>query len=110
VSDTIQRYAQMNDYVDPHPNGDYVLHADHLTALVDLANWILVREAEKDAEIAGLRAELAEARRERDRLDWYFGPALKGGDFINTYMTGIREKWTPNQWRAAIDAAREGGE
>jgi hypothetical protein len=60
-------------------------------------------------EIERLRAELTEARRDSERLDWYFGAELKGGEFINAYMTGIREGWTPNQWRAAIDAARAGG-
>jgi hypothetical protein len=59
--------------------------------------------------VCELEAELAEARRDSERLDWYFGPELKGGEFINAYMTGIREGWTPDQWRTAIDAARAGG-
>ena len=38
-----------------------------------------------------------------ERFDWYFGSSDKL-PFVETYLKGMIEKWTPNQWRAAIDA------
>lgn len=51
-------------------------------------------------------AELAALRADAERLEWYFGPASKA-DWLDTFMTGVRENWTVDQWRAAIDAAME---
>ena len=53
---------------------------------------------------------LAEAERDTERFDWFFGeadkfPFLHKFPFLQTYMVGVREKWSLAQWRAAIDAA-----
>lgn len=47
----------------------------------------------------------------RDALDaarfaWYFSDKPKG-DFLMTYLDGMRAGWTTDQWRAAIDAAMQ---
>lgn len=41
---------------------------------------------------------------EAERLDWFFGPASKG-NWIGTYMEGVRAGWSAEQWRSAIDVA-----
>ena len=38
------------------------------------------------------------------RFDWFFGPANKAS-FMGTYLLGCDRRWTPNEWREAIDAA-----
>lgn len=38
------------------------------------------------------------------RFAWYFSDKPKG-DWLQTYLDGIRAGWTTDQWRAAIDAA-----
>lgn len=55
---------------------------------------------------AHLDAVIAERDAAVDRFDWYFGSHDKTA-FINTYMQGMREGWSLDQWRAAIDAAME---
>ena len=45
--------------------------------------------------------------RDAARFDWYFGKTDKI-DFMQTYLTGMKDGWTPAQWRAAIDAAMKG--
>ena len=45
--------------------------------------------------------------RDAARFDWYFGRTDKI-DFMQTYLTGMKDGWTPDQWRAAIDAAMKG--
>ena len=53
-----------------------------------------------------LEAELAEARRDVERFAWYFGSDDKM-PFMKTYIDGLAEGFTLDQWRAAIDAARK---
>jgi hypothetical protein len=54
-------------------------------------------------------AERNALARDAARFDWYFGPnVLKPADFMSEYLRGVREQWTPDQWRAAIDAAMKG--
>lgn len=53
---------------------------------------------------------LAERNRDAERFEWFFGDSDKL-PFMSNYLLGVRESWTPNQWRAAIDeamGAREG--
>jgi hypothetical protein len=38
------------------------------------------------------------------RFRWYFSDKPKG-DWVMTYLGGVRTGWTTDQWRAAIDAA-----
>jgi hypothetical protein len=38
------------------------------------------------------------------RFRWYFSDKPKG-DWLSTYLDGVRTGWTTDQWRAAIDAA-----
>lgn len=70
-----------------------------------------------DEFAADVRAMLAAALAPQqdgpsDALDamlfrWYFSDGPKG-DFLTTYIEGIREGWSIDQWRAAIDAAMRG--
>jgi len=39
-----------------------------------------------------------------ERFIWWFSDIDKG-DFLNEYMRGMREHWTLDQWRIAIDRA-----
>jgi hypothetical protein len=43
-----------------------------------------------------------------ERLEWFFGNTPKS-DFLLAYLKGIQEKWSPDQWRAAIDEAIDSG-
>jgi hypothetical protein len=52
-------------------------------------------------------AERNALARDAARFDWYFGRTDKI-DFMQTYLTGMKDGWTPDQWRAAIDAAMKG--
>jgi len=36
------------------------------------------------------------------RFDWFFGVTSKVA-FLDDYIRGVSEGWTPDQWRAAID-------
>lgn len=42
-----------------------------------------------------------------DRFDWFFGSGDQKAkyDFMAVYLKGLSERWTPDQWRAAIDQA-----
>jgi hypothetical protein len=47
------------------------------------------------------------------RFAWWFSEAPKPDAFMATYLQGVREHWSLDQWRTAIDAAlaqRTGGE
>lgn len=50
-------------------------------------------------------AEVERLRADRERWDWFFGP-LDKRDFLAEYMNGIGEKYTPDEWRAAVDRFR----
>jgi hypothetical protein len=54
------------------------------------------------AQIAARALESAE--RDARRMEWFFGPADKSA-WLTEYMRGMRDGWTVEQWRAAIDAA-----
>ena len=56
---------------------------------------------------AQLKQERDALARDAARFDWYFGRTDKI-DFMQTYLTGMKDGWTPDQWRAAIDAAMKG--
>jgi hypothetical protein len=44
--------------------------------------------------------------KDSERFDWYFGPdSVKFLDFMAQYLKGMHERWSPDQWRTAIDAA-----
>ena len=60
------------------------------------------------AAILRALAELQEARKDSERLEWYFAfqPA-KSQEFVLAYLRGMYEHWTLEKWRAAIDQARE---
>ena len=38
------------------------------------------------------------------RIEWYFGTKPKG-EWLMTYLAGMKAGWNTDQWRAAIDAA-----
>lgn len=53
-----------------------------------------------------LRARIAELERDAARLDWWFSfDKAKQAAFVNQYLIGMREQWSPAKWRDAIDAA-----
>ncbi len=60
----------------------------------------------ENAPAAKYKAELAACIDDAKRLEWYFNPKRKHVDFMSVYMRGVREEWTVDQWRAAIDAER----
>lgn len=52
---------------------------------------------------------LDELRKDAERLEWYFSPdSLEDRYFVDAYCQGVKERWTVDQWRAAIDAAMKG--
>jgi hypothetical protein len=55
-----------------------------------------------------LREQLASAKADTERLEFWFGPATKLLD-VNQYLLGVREGWNLNQWRHFLDAARAAG-
>lgn len=69
----------------------------------DAAKW----KGRSDMEVRALYANPAQAERDAKdaaRFAWYFGDKPKG-EWLETYLDGIRAGWTLDQWRAAIDAA-----
>jgi hypothetical protein len=60
----------------------------------------------KDAELTRLRAENDGLRKDKERLEAFFG----GGVYfdIGRYMEGVTKGWTVDQWREYIDAALAG--
>ena len=103
-----------NDTMQPEPNGDWILYADHLTAI-----------AAKDAEIAELRsisfaaaALLAEHAKNIDDLSQE-AVALRVDAMRYRYLrtlwkhdhfaTAVQPDGDPTSCDAAIDAARAGG-
>lgn len=50
--------------------------------------------------------ERDELRGDAERFAWWFSWDAKPTDFVNTYLQGMRERWSLDQWRAAVDAAR----
>jgi hypothetical protein len=84
---------------------------DEMEALASIVNSPIVHEERNklEGEIEALKAERDALARDAARFDWYFGPnVLKPADFMSEYLRGVREQWTPDQWRAAIDAAMKG--
>lgn len=81
-------------------------YAEHPSSFTDISPT----EADAAADlIAALLDERDALARDAARFDWYFGPnVLKPADFMSEYLRGVREQWTPAQWRAAIDAAMKG--
>lgn len=79
-------------------------YAEHPSSFTDISPT----EADAAADlIAALLDERDALARDAARFDWYFGRTDKI-DFMQTYLTGMKDGWTPDQWRAAIDAAMKG--
>ena len=80
-----------------------------MEALASIVNSPIVHEERNklEGEIEALKAERDALARDAARFDWYFGRTDKI-DFMQTYLTGMKDGWTPDQWRAAIDAAMKG--
>jgi len=51
-----------------------------------------------------LADERKKAASDSQRFEWYFSDKPKG-DWLLTYLDGMKTGWTTDQWRAAIDAA-----
>lgn len=59
-------------------------------------------------ELERLQAENAELRADAERFRWWFSSEPKPGEFVNEYLDGVRQNWSLDQWRMAIDRARGG--
>ena len=104
--------------IEPNDTGDFVLYADHLAAMAKLerdCNGLSLDCAAKNAALASLHAELAEARRDAERYRWLRGevngphvPLAQVVWKLNNARDG--HKWTNfsdgQALDAAIDAAR----
>lgn len=64
--------------------------------------WDLLVEAADELE--RLTREPEEARKDQARLEWFFGPGDKT-PFLDHYLLGVRQNYSIDQWRTAIDAA-----
>lgn len=63
--------------------------------------------AKVSAELRRLRAEneaLRKDAKDAALFRWWFSETPKG-EFVVTYLEGLRDKWGLDRWRAAIDAA-----
>jgi len=63
------------------------------------------------AELRRLHAEneaLRKDAKDAALFRWWFSETPKG-EFVVTYLEGLRDKWGLDRWRAAIDAARRAG-
>jgi hypothetical protein len=56
------------------------------------------------SDSASSTAVSGEEARDAARFRWYFSDKPKG-DWLATYLDGVRIGWTTDQWRAAIDVA-----
>ena len=64
-----------------------------------------------DNNITALLTRIDALQRDAERFKWYFGDCPKG-DWMCTYLDGMKTGWTTDEWRSAIDAAMaqsEGG-
>lgn len=57
-------------------------------------------------KLAKAEAELEELRKDKARIEWFFGQTNKG-PFIEGYCRGVRDNWSVDQWRTWADAAIE---
>ena len=60
--------------------------------------------------IEELERALAEAQADARRFAYWFSNEQKPGKLLTDYLDGVREKWSLDQWRAAIDAAMKEGQ
>jgi hypothetical protein len=56
--------------------------------------------------LAALEAENAALKADAERFVWYVSETPKPSDFMADYFKGLREGWSIDQWRIAIDYAR----
>lgn len=63
---------------------------------------ILVREYKEAARTDGGTQGNPQ---DTERFVWWFSDTDKPNEFINTYLQGVREHWSVDQWRACIDLA-----
>jgi hypothetical protein len=71
------------------------------------ANLLAANRARMDAE-RELDAARADAERaDAERFAYWFGNKPKPLSLVDDYLEGIRERWSLDLWRAAIDAARK---
>jgi hypothetical protein len=101
--ETLKDYAEHpSSFTDISPT-EADAAADLIAALLDeverLNSPVVLSEWQK------LVTERDALARDAARFNWYFGRTGKESVFVGEYMRGIREGWTPDQWRAAIDAA-----
>lgn len=78
--------------------------ADHQTEASAIAAWNRRASAPAAGSVPSDEEMLALAE-DAARLDWFFGDTGKPAEFITTYLQGVREHWSLDQWREAIDAA-----
>jgi hypothetical protein len=54
-----------------------------------------------DKPVKAFKADILAA--DSARFEWWFGNTAKSAEFLNVYLTGVREKWSVNVWRKTID-------
>lgn len=88
------------------------LRASVMSAHEEIAQ-LQQRVTDRDSKIEELERKnrLIAEREESDarRFDWFFGPRLKVAFFVK-YPSEVTSKFTPDQWRAAIDEAMKQSE
>lgn len=97
---TAQEISAMQECMAMHglPDGEL---AERMLATIVSLQFSLTAAQQR---IADLEAQCARVQRDAERFEWFFGDSDKL-PFMSNYLLGIRESWTPDQWRAAIDAA-----
>lgn len=92
-------------------HGEFVDECENVSGLsVDQLEWkesvlAIIKELKREAN--ALREKLAGEEKDAERFRWYFEWTVKGENFVAAYMRGMNEHWTLDQWRSAIDAARQ---
>jgi hypothetical protein len=92
-----QRWRDAAPYSQEVANLDATFKARERAIGAAVANGLFSR-------ILALLSEVEALRADSRRFRWYFSDKPKG-DWLMTYLDGVRIGWTTDEWRAAIDAA-----
>lgn len=79
-----------------------LLARDHRTKAGIL--WRVIQALASDVPLTPQPPAASSDEQDARRFAWFLSDAPKG-DFITVYLQGVREHWSLDQWRDAIDAA-----